>query len=104
MPGVYLGPKEKVKIAQALAEAGIHNVEAGFPACGPSEIEAVKEVAGQVHGPIISAFCRTLTSDIDLAIEALAPAEPDKRGISLFVATSTIHRQAKLHKTPKQLI
>src|SRR3954467_3510022 len=32
MPGVRLGPDAKVAIARALARAGVHSIDAGFPA------------------------------------------------------------------------
>ena len=104
MPGASLSPQEKVEIAKALAKAGIHSLDAGFPACASSEIEAIQRIVKEVEGPVITTLCRALHSDIDKAYEALAEAEPDKRGVSIFVATSPIHRDYKLHKSKAQLL
>jgi 2-isopropylmalate synthase len=104
MPGASLTPEEKVEIAKALAKAGIHSLDAGFPACASSEIEAIQRIVKEVKGPVISALCRALHSDIDKAYEALAEAEPDKRAVSIFVATSPIHRNDKLRKSKAELL
>ncbi|WP_414572435.1 2-isopropylmalate synthase [Nostoc sp. CCY 9925] len=104
MPGASLTPEEKVEIAKALAKAGIHSLDAGFPACASSEIEAIQGIVKEVKGPVISALCRALDSDIDKAYEALAEAEPYKRAVSIFVATSPIHREYKLRKSKAQLL
>ena len=104
MPGASLRPEQKVVIARALAEAGVRSIEAGFPACARSEVEAVRRVAAEVEGAVISALCRTLPSDVDAAAEALADAPPRRRAVSLFVSTSPLHREFKLGKTKTQLI
>ncbi len=104
MPGASLTPEEKVEIAKALAKAGVHSLDAGFPACASSEIEAIQRIVKEVKEPVISALCRALDSDIDKAYEALAEAEPYKRAVSIFVATSPIHREYKFRKSKTQLI
>ncbi len=104
MPGVSLRPDAKVEIARALAEAGVRSIEAGFPACAPSEIRAAQAIVREVSGPVIMALCRTLPSDIDAAREALEGAGPYRRAVSLFVGTSPFHRDYKLRKTKKQVI
>ena len=43
--------------------------------------------------PVLTALCRTLRPDIDVAAEALAERLPHKRGASLFCGTSPLHRQ-----------
>jgi 2-isopropylmalate synthase len=104
MPGASLRPDEKVQIAKALAEIGVKSIDAGFPVCAPSEVEAIRRIAREVDGPVISALCRTLPGDIDAAHEALSEAHPKRRAVSLFVSTSPLHREYKLGKTKAQLI
>jgi 2-isopropylmalate synthase len=104
MPGASLRPEEKVLIAKSLAEIGVKSIDAGFPACAPSEVEAIRRIAREVEGPVISALCRTLRGDIDAAHDALSGASPQRRAVSLFVSTSPLHREFKLNKTKAQLI
>src|SRR5215471_9429606 len=41
--GVILSKDEKIRIAEALAEAGVHRIEAGMPIVSPSDNDAIKE-------------------------------------------------------------
>jgi 2-isopropylmalate synthase len=104
MPRAALTPDQKVRLAHALAELGVASIDAGFPACAPSEVAAIQRIVREVEGPSISALCRTLPGDIDLAWEALGEAAPDKRSVSLFVGTSPSHRDHKLRKDVTALL
>ncbi len=104
MPAASLRPEEKLRLAEALFRAGVVSLEVGFPASSASEAKAARLIAGQVKGPVLLALARCLDSDVDDAAEALAEAAADKRGVSLFVATSPIHRQHKLKKSRPQLL
>jgi 2-isopropylmalate synthase len=95
MPGIRLTTKDRVDIAAALAAAGVHSIDCGFPASGPREIESIQAVTHRVKGPVLSALSRTLNSDIDLAAEALSDVPVTKRGITLFIGTSPLHRAHK---------
>ena len=96
MPGASMTPEDKVEIAKALAKIGVHSIDAGFPAAAPSEIQAIQRIVREVKGPFISALCRTTKSDIDSAKLALEEAPFWRRGVSLFIGTSPVHRQDKL--------
>ena len=50
----------KLQIAQGLARAGIHSIDAGFPAAAREEIDSIQQIARTVRGPVINAHCRTL--------------------------------------------
>jgi len=104
MPGAALSPREKLCIARALSDAGVSSIDAGFPACSPSEIEAIRTIAAELPSTSVSALCRTLRSDIDLAWEALCDARPDKRSVSLFVGTSPVHRVHKLRRSVADIL
>src|SRR6516162_5720036 len=67
MPGVRLRPEQKVVLAQALAEAGIDSLDAGFPAAAPEEAEAIRRIVREVRGPVITALARCARPDIDQA-------------------------------------
>ena len=45
--GVEFTSDDKVRIATALAEAGIHRIEAGLPAVSPSDADAIKRMVGE---------------------------------------------------------
>jgi len=104
MPGVRLNPAEKVQIAQALARAGIHSIDAGFPAAAPEEIDSIRQIAAAVNGPVINAHCRTLAADIDAAREALGQLSIFKRAVTLFVGISKLHREQKHHKSKAEIV
>jgi 2-isopropylmalate synthase len=104
MPGATLEPDDKLRIALALEEAGIHSLDAGFPASSPAEIAAIQQMVGKVKRPVLTALCRTVRGDIDAAFEALHGNPAHKRGVSLFVGTSPLHRQYKLQKDRTEIL
>ncbi|MGE0479627.1 MAG: pyruvate carboxyltransferase [Phycisphaerae bacterium] len=103
-PGVKLDVAQRVRIASALADAGVHSIDVGFPAMGPAEVEAIRRTAQAVRGPILSCTSRTKIEDIDLCREALRDVSPFKRAITLFIGTSPVHREDKLNMTKPQII
>jgi isopropylmalate/homocitrate/citramalate synthase len=68
--GVVFTADEKVRIAEALAEAGVDRIEAGLPAVSPSDFEAVKRIASAGLPSRVFAFSRCMVSDVELALEA----------------------------------
>jgi 2-isopropylmalate synthase len=104
MPGATLDPQDKLRIALALEEAGVHSLDAGFAASSPSEIEAIRQMVGKVKKPVLTSLCRTVRGDVDAAYEALKDNPPHKRGVSLFVGTSPLHRKYKLEKTEAEIL
>ena len=67
--GVEFTADEKVAIATALAEAGIHRIEAGLPAVSPSDTEAIKRMVAEGLPTEIYAFSRCMVPDVELALE-----------------------------------
>ncbi|MEX1232278.1 MAG: pyruvate carboxyltransferase [Planctomycetaceae bacterium] len=104
MPGATLDPDDKLRIALALEQAGVHSLDAGFPASSSADVEAIRKMVGVVKGPILTALCRTLNSDIDAAAVALTGQPFHKRGVSLFCGTSPLHRQDKLRMTEAEIL
>src|SRR3989337_1681913 len=72
MPGATLEPDDKLRIALALERAGVHSLDAGFPASSAADIEAIRRMVPAVQKPVLTALCRTVRHDIDAADEALA--------------------------------
>jgi isopropylmalate/homocitrate/citramalate synthase len=68
--GVAFTADEKVRIAEALAEAGVDRIEAGLPAVSPADMEAVKRIAAAGLPSRIFAFSRCMISDVEMALEA----------------------------------
>ena len=104
MPHVNLQPAQKLAIARRLPGLGINIIDAGFPACCPSEIEAIQMICREVRGPIISALCRARSDDIELAAEALRDAHAHKRSVTIFIGTSPIHRKHKLGRDKDEVL
>lgn len=101
-PGVALSPEEKLQIARQLAKLGVNVIEAGFPIASPGDFQAVKRIADEVRQVSICALARANTKDIERAWEAIAKAENPR--IHTFIATSPIHMQYKLQKSPEEVL
>ncbi len=67
--GIILSKDDKVRIAEGLAEAGVHRIEAGMPIVSPSDAEAIKEIARRNLGPQIFAFSRCMVEDVKRALD-----------------------------------
>ena len=104
MPGATLDPDDKLRIALALEEAGVHSLDAGFPASSPADVEAIRRMVGVVKKPVLTALCRTMRGDVDAADEALDGNPTNKRGVSLFCGTSPLHRLHKLQKSEAEVL
>ncbi|MFO1000850.1 MAG: pyruvate carboxyltransferase [Planctomycetaceae bacterium] len=104
MPGATLEPHEKLRIARALEETGIHSLDAGFPASSPADVEAIRMMVGVIRKPVLTALCRTVRSDIDIAAEALDGNPLHKKGVSLFCGTSPLHRVHKLNRSRSEIL
>jgi len=95
---------KKLQIAKALESAGVHSLDAGFPASSQADIDAIQSMVGVIKKPVLTALCRTLPDDVDAAAEALSGNPPHKRGVSLFCGTSPLHRQFKLEKSQTEVL
>ncbi|BBM99982.1 2-isopropylmalate synthase [Marchantia polymorpha subsp. ruderalis] len=109
-PGASLTSKEKLDIARQLAKLGVDIIEAGYPRSSPDDLEAVKMIAKEVgnhvdddgYVPVICGLSRCNKADIDAAWEGVKHALRPR--IHTFIATSEIHMQHKLRKTPEEVI
>lgn len=101
-PGVALNVEEKLQIARQLAKLGVNVIEAGFPITSPGDFNAVTRIAQEVRQVTIAALARAQAKDIECAWDAIAKAEAPR--IHTFIATSPIHMQYKLQKSPQEVL
>src|SRR5262245_8149191 len=71
MPGATLEPEDKLQIALALERAGVHSLDAGFPASSEADAQAIRLMVPVIKKPVITALCRTVKDDVDAAADAL---------------------------------
>lgn len=67
-PGVVFRMEEKLKIAHALADAGVQRIEGGMAAVSPEDAEAISRMAKEIKTAEIASFCRVRKGDIDLGL------------------------------------
>ena len=101
-PGISLGVREKVEIAEQLQRLGVDVIEAGFPATSQGDFDAVSLIAGKLPETVVCALARANTGDIDRAWEAVASAERPR--IHTFVSTSDIHLEHQLRKSRDEVL
>ena len=68
--GIEFSADDKLRIAEALAEAGIHRIEAGLPAVSPADKEAIDRIVAADLPAEIYAFSRCMVSDVELALDS----------------------------------
>ncbi len=91
--GIEFNKDDKIAIAEALAEAGVHRIEAGMPAVSPSDEAAIKEIVKRNLGPQIFAFSRCMVEDVKRAVDT------GVKGVVMEVPSST-HIIEKAYKWP----
>jgi len=90
-PGVAFTIAEKVEIAEALAAAGVPELEAGTPAMGAEEIEAINAIVRRNLTLTPIAWCRMVRGDIDAAVAT------GVRTVNASVPVSDIQLKAKFN-------
>ena len=101
-PGASMNAGEKLRLALQLEKLGVDVIEAGFAAASPGDFEAIHEIAKASSKINVCSLARAVERDIKAAGEAVAPAK--NRRIHTFIATSPIHMEHKLKKTPAEVI
>ena len=65
--GIIFTKDDKIRIAEKLAEVGVHRIEAGMPAVSPNDEAAIREIVRRNLGAEIFCFCRCMVNDVKLA-------------------------------------
>ena len=105
-PGFSMSPDDKVRMGRQLKALGVDVIEAGFAAASPGDEDCIRAVVGEIaeddSGPVFCSLSRSTEGDIDAAWRALKGTA--RRRLHIFLATSPIHRAAKLKMTPDQVM
>lgn len=91
-PGVAFSRKEKIEIAEALAAAGVPEIEAGTPAMGDEEIETLRSIVSLKLPLSVVAWCRMSEHDLMAAVSAGVSA------VNLSIPTSDKQLKGKLDR------
>lgn len=67
-PGVVFRKDEKVELATALSDLGVHRIEGSMPVISPEDRDALKEIANLGLKADIWGFCRAVKADLDANI------------------------------------
>ncbi len=82
--GIIFTLDEKIRIAEALAEAGVHRIEAGMPAVSPQDEAAIKALVGRnFPNTDIFAFARCMKDDVKRAVDC------GVKGVVIEIPSST---------------
>ncbi len=101
-PGATMNLQEKLRLAAQLENLGVDIIEAGFPASSNGDFEAVRAIANSLEKSEVAALARCVPGDIDRAWEAIKDAKHPR--IHTFLASSPIHMEYKLRKTPEEVV
>ena len=101
-PGCSMNLKEKIQVAKCLESLKVDIIEAGFAISSPGDFESVQTIASAVKECSVASLARASVKDIDTAWEAVKHAADP--WIHLFLATSPLHMQYKLKKTPEEIL
>ena len=100
-PGCSMNLQDKLTVAESLASLGVDIIEAGFAIASPGDFKSVQAIARNIRGVTVASLSRALEKDIDASWEAIRDAESPR--IHTFLATSPLHMEYKLKKTPDQV-
>ena len=93
-PGIVFSVEEKVKLAKRMEEVGIYQIEAGIPAIGKMEKEAIYQMMCQKKKVLISAWNRMDKKDLKASMEC----EPDILHISAPISYIQIYSKLRKNK------
>ncbi|MGY8992185.1 MAG: hypothetical protein ACKVHL_11440, partial [Rhodospirillales bacterium] len=67
--GLAFDYDDKIRIAEALAEAGVHRIEAGMPVVSKEDERAITDLVKRDLGPQIFSFARCMKEDIQRSVD-----------------------------------
>lgn len=101
-PGCSMNLKEKLEVAKQLENLRVDVIEAGFAIASPGDAAAISAIADIVKDSSVCSLARCVEGDIDAAWGAIKNAAAPR--IHVFLATSPLHMQYKLHMTEDQVL
>src|SRR5271166_2661168 len=96
-PGVVFSLAEKLAIARELAAAGVDEIEAGTPAMGDEEVEAIAAIVSANLPLRVGAWCRLNESDVDAALRA------GVKMVNISAPMSRLQMRVKLKAEPHEV-
>lgn len=90
--GVVFANEEKIHIAKMLALIGVHQIEAGVPAMGGDEKEAIKRIVDLELPASILGWNRAVVSDVKHSLDCGVDA------VAVSISSSDIHIKHKLRR------
>jgi isopropylmalate/homocitrate/citramalate synthase len=106
MPGLCYTPPQKLEIAKALADIGVHVMSVGFPAASAGDRATLALVMnakrrGEIGDVEIVVMCRSNPADIDVTVQTLRDAGVDPSEVTFFIFSSgsDLHLKYKIGKT-----
>ncbi len=102
-PGPALELRDKLRIADRLAEAGIPEMEIGIPVMGTEECRHIRAIAGVAHPARVCVWCRGRDDDIEAAsstgierIHLVFPVSPGHMKITGVDGSEVLENVARL--------
>jgi homocitrate synthase NifV len=96
-PGVVFSLHEKLSLARALAAAGVNEIEAGTPAMGDEEVEAIGAIVDEKLACRVTAWCRLSEADVDAALRA------GVKTVNISAPMSRLQMRVKLRSEPHEV-
>jgi homocitrate synthase NifV len=96
-PGVVFNLSDKLAIARALAAAGADEIEAGTPAMGEEEVEAIAAIVSANLPLRVGAWCRLNEADVDAALRA------GVKMVNISAPMSRLQMRVKLKSEPQEV-
>ncbi|MDR2423075.1 MAG: homocitrate synthase [Deltaproteobacteria bacterium] len=97
-PGLAFSLATRLELAQALDRAGIYRLEAGCPAMGPKEVEAVKAIKDVCANAQVAAWNRIRSQDVLASLRAGVDV------VHLCLPVGEAHLARKIRKPWAELI
>ena len=101
-PGCSMNKEEKLEVAYQLERLNVDIIEAGFAISSKGDFESIELISERLKKPVICSLSRARKEDIELSARAIQKAKFGR--IHIFLATSPLHMEYKLKKTPEQVL
>ena len=88
--GVVFANQEKIHIARLLDQIGVHQIEAGVPAMGGDEKDAIREIASLGLSASVMGWNRAVIADLKHSLDCGVDA------VAISISSSDIHIEHKL--------